>query len=1069
MNHGGNRKMHELMKKIVYAIAALALIFTGCAKELDNSTKDNFSTVRLHVKVADQLTKVSADNDGRYHWQAGDKITVFNDVEDSFEFSTENGGSDVDFGATSWAGSLGKYAMYPASGNHLVGGDEIYFHLPSSYSWSANTTNMPMLGKINEDVATFKAVGGVLKLVCYNVPADAVMMEFSATNKQISGDFEIANGAVETPIIVTAAKESSNNLVSFDFTGHREDNMVFYIPLPTGTIDGFTVSFLSDVPEVVFTKTSIKSLSVSRNQMIIAPALNCTAVADAVLTNAEILEVITGSYTSNNISSTSGTWSYAYGMKQASKLQLKKQADGGKLTLPSTFTSNISKIILEGTGNGGGTAFSGTVYFKDSDTNETIASKTVSDISLGDSITIDVPSGNTTGYITADGVIRIASVTVKFVSAGGTFPSLTATDDDLEIAVGSLSATTTVSLSNPVDALGISCVVNDEAKSWLSASISGTTLTVTAAEANSTAADRDGTVTLKATGAANVVISVTQPTKMVANPTVTATAGDSKFTATWAAVPHATSYVAYLHTAPTATPATGGTNITASISESAGTYSITDYPATNDTHYYLYVNVNEVDSNYEAVSEYAVVDFTPAEAKGTAENPYWAEELYDVVIAYDKNAGPDGTLYVKGYVSTANAPSSNTQTYKLSNDGSTTKQFQIYQGKGISGANITSSNRVYAGDYVVVSGTAKNYNGTTPQFNASSQIVTHYHLDIDYDEVEWAWNETSAEDFTVSINSTGDYKTFTHAESGMDWATVSVAGNVITITPKDNNESLVADREGTVTIHHASDLLGDIVISCKQTKAPAHSITIDSKTSLTVDLDGDHTNATVLDVVSAYSPWSVKTVTGDSAADGFTYSVNTSTNKLTITPKADNTTGSKREGIGTIVLTDSSNGDLCTITLNQKVKATSGSLTIDRNSFSGDDGTDYNDKVWSSTDSNDITISGSGRIQKTSSTTIGMRNDHPALRNTTALPSGLSSITISRSGTNRTVTIYASNDAIDEDNYAEAVNLGSKSVNSDSGVTWELTAAQKTAQYKYFYITGSSSRLIITSIVINYE
>ena len=100
------------MKKIVYAFAAFALILTGCAKELDNSTKDNFSKVRLHVKVADQMTKVSADNDGRYHWQAGDMISVLNNSGTAFEFETEDGGSDVDFGASSFSGTLGKYAMY---------------------------------------------------------------------------------------------------------------------------------------------------------------------------------------------------------------------------------------------------------------------------------------------------------------------------------------------------------------------------------------------------------------------------------------------------------------------------------------------------------------------------------------------------------------------------------------------------------------------------------------------------------------------------------------------------------------------------------------------------------------------------------------------------------------------------------------------------------------------------------------------------------------------------------------------------------------------------------------------
>ena len=914
--------MQELMKKIVYAIAALALIFTGCAKELDNSTKDNFSTVRLHVKVADQLTKVSADNDGRYHWQGGDKITVFDNKQASFVFSTENGGSDVDFGATSWSGEdLGKYAMYPAS-SHSVNGNVVGFNLPSSYKWKANSTNMPMLGKINEDVATFKAVGGVLKLVCYNVPADAVKMEFSATNKKISGSFNIDNAAVENPIIVTAAMAESNNKVSFDFTGERKDNMVFYIPLPTGTIDGFTVSFLSDVPEVVFTKTSTKTLSVSRNQLIIAPALNCAS--DTILWTEDFGSFTTGTQAgkSNIVYATTScsvrSENYAAGTSPEMMLSggsgvftVTDIPTGGESALTLKYKTNKNELNLSSTTEG--------VSFSPNQTT-TLEEHTISITNTNNAAKISII------FTAGSKNIRLDDICLYIPGTSATAPTISSDDDALEITVGSLTATTSVSLNNPVDALGISCVVNDEAKSWLSASIStsisGTTLTVTAAEANSTAADRDGTVTLKATGAANVVISVTQPTKMVATPSVTATAGDSKFTATWAAVPHATSYVAYLHTAPTATPATGGTNITASISESAGTYSITDYPATNDTRYYLYVKVNEVESNYEAVSEYAVVDFTPEEAKGTAENPYLANELYTAIAT--GIVSDNTSVYVKGYVSYASNPSSNSQSYYISDDGTggNSGTLQIYQGKGISGANMTTSNRVNVGDWVVVHGNTLYYNSSKPEINSGSELVTHYYFDIDYDEVEWAWNETSAEVFTVSINASGDYKTFTHAESGMDdWATVSVAENVITITPKNNNKSLVDDREGTVTIHHASDLFDDIVISCKQTKAPAHSITIDSKTSLTVDLDGDHTNATVLDVVSVYSPWSVKTVTGDSAADGFTYSVNTSTNKLTITPKADNTTGSKREGIGTIVLTDSSNGDLCTITLNQANKA----------------------------------------------------------------------------------------------------------------------------------------------------
>ncbi len=268
--------MQELMKKIVYAIAALALIFTSCAKELENTTRDNFSKVRLHVKVADQLTKVSADNDGRYHWQAGDEITVFNDSDEPFTFSTEQGGSDVDFGATSWSGDLGKYAMYP-SGGHDVDVDEIVFKLSTSIDWAENATNMPMLGKITSEVATFKAVGGVLKLVCNNIPSGAAALLFSATNKQIVGDFTIADGKVDSPVISTKAKAGSNNELLIDFTGHYSANMVFYIPLPTGTIDGFTVSVLDSSSDEMFSKSTDASFTVARNKLIVAPELNIPA------------------------------------------------------------------------------------------------------------------------------------------------------------------------------------------------------------------------------------------------------------------------------------------------------------------------------------------------------------------------------------------------------------------------------------------------------------------------------------------------------------------------------------------------------------------------------------------------------------------------------------------------------------------------------------------------------------------------------------------------------------------------------------------------------------------------
>lgn len=82
---------------------------------------------------------------------------------------------------------------------------------------------------------------------------------------------------------------------------------------------------------------------------------------------------------------------------------------------------------------------------------------------------------------------------------------------------------------------------------------------------------------------------------------------------------------------------------------------------------------------------------------------------------------------------------------------------------------------------------------------------------------------------------------------------------------------------------------------------PAHSITVNKAASpLTVELNGNATISTVLTVDSGYT-WSVKSTTGQPA--NYTYTKDSET-QITVTPTADNTSGSKNTGIGTMVLTD---------------------------------------------------------------------------------------------------------------------------------------------------------------------
>lgn len=73
----------------------------------------------------------------------------------------------------------------------------------------------------------------------------------------------------------------------------------------------------------------------------------------------------------------------------------------------------------------------------------------------------------------------------------------------------------------------------------------------------------------------------------------------------------------------------------------------------------------------------------------------------------------DGVI-VKGIISSIQEVSTShgNATYFISDDGTTTDQYEIYRGKGIDGADFTNVNDIQVGDIVVIYGNAKTYNST---------------------------------------------------------------------------------------------------------------------------------------------------------------------------------------------------------------------------------------------------------------------------------------------------------------------------------------------------------------------
>lgn len=88
-------------------------------------------------------------------------------------------------------------------------------------------------------------------------------------------------------------------------------------------------------------------------------------------------------------------------------------------------------------------------------------------------------------------------------------------------------------------------------------------------------------------------------------------------------------------------------------------------------------------------------------------------------------------------------------------------------------------------------------------------------LEVSTNSLTWLYNETDAKSVTITLNGNGSV---TKAESGMSWATVTLEGNTLTVTPNGENSSTTQDNEGTITLTHSGDNSLVEVITCTQEK-----------------------------------------------------------------------------------------------------------------------------------------------------------------------------------------------------------------------------------------------------------
>ena len=252
------------------ATAIVALSWMGCSQE--EATNEIMSGANVIQATIESSSRSAVTDAGAFSWTTGDKISLLDDSNnDTYTYSGTGNGFNPPASGTV---STPVVAYYPANENH----NTTEFYLPDTYG-NVNTeyvasTNAAMIATpptTGNTTYAFMHLGGVMRFNVKNVPVNADGFQFTVSGKKITGAFEVKSGTEKT--IETAADPSSNNTVTIRFEKLTEaKDMTFYVPMPTGTYNDYTVGLFinDDLSGHEHTSTNVTN-TIARKTLLLMP------------------------------------------------------------------------------------------------------------------------------------------------------------------------------------------------------------------------------------------------------------------------------------------------------------------------------------------------------------------------------------------------------------------------------------------------------------------------------------------------------------------------------------------------------------------------------------------------------------------------------------------------------------------------------------------------------------------------------------------------------------------------------------------------------------------------------
>ena len=302
------------MKKIYFSFIALAVIASCSKVERQQEVKEN-SPLIIQAICDETTSKTTYTDQGDYYqfsWDEGDYVAVQiykggnSSKPDQIKFRAQSAGAATTLvqygntydlttghgtsGYTNKDYTLGDYAFYPKwTGNNdfLYTGDgnsETDFVTLSEeiqYVDAKPTSVIPVIGHKESGDGTpntifkFKTATGVLKVTIKNMPAGATKLQLRSLNASdaLSGSWYFTDDIYTNGVVMGTGEKETANTKSVTFSNLDGQEVVFYVPIPVGTIHGLSID-IKDESSLLYRIYNNGNIEVGRNSIVGLPAIN---------------------------------------------------------------------------------------------------------------------------------------------------------------------------------------------------------------------------------------------------------------------------------------------------------------------------------------------------------------------------------------------------------------------------------------------------------------------------------------------------------------------------------------------------------------------------------------------------------------------------------------------------------------------------------------------------------------------------------------------------------------------------------------------------------------------------